>query len=573
MFGPTGSTSSSSSPIGLQVNALSSDTLQYLGGKVGTIIEAKVVKVIGDAISKNNSAQPSTPPAIKSNSENVQQSRYIIDLSVNGQRLQVTAELAPRIGQVLQLEVLSAQTTRLVSTSAIQSPSSLLNIEQTLTTATKPAERINLAIPTDKLAATSQSKADTPITFIQQALRNSLPKQLGRSDILQSLLFLSNPKTALAPSTANPSSTQQAAPTSNSNINSFITSPSPSNLLKSTQSTNFITTANVVVNDSPKLKTLNLLFNQLSQSIPQQSSLETAAGVKQAIQNNGVFYEQKIGKIIESTQFRTSKNAIANTETVSKLNNEHTIENIRQKIQGEVIQKDIKFRLLKLAAEVKSLLGNNSNTTPESRLNSPALDRQAPLNALWQLDNASALQHLIQSNSTSSQRDLTDSLLQILRLSLGAAARTQSQQLFTLGSQFVSAVEANHTQTLAMELPIWLDQKLALIDLRLEREPNGKKKKGDTNTQWNIRLRFDLDEYGELTALASLRNRSMTAIFWASKDSLAKKINAELETMNNVLTNTGLTVQNLQCRTGTISIDNNSSIASLLESSLLNTKI
>ena len=144
-----------------------------------------------------------------------------------------------------------------------------------------------------------------------------------------------------------------------------------------------------------------------------------------------------------------------------------------------------------------------------------------------------------------------DGLLQLLRMALGVVARTQSHQLLAVNTQLAAAnADSNISQSLTMELPLWVEQKINLVDLRVDAEKPQRKSGSSQDKVWNARLQFDLDQYGQLVALATLRAKTVAAVLWASESATADKISKELTEVAENFDRLGLTVQNLQCRVG-----------------------
>ena len=162
-------------------------------------------------------------------------------------------------------------------------------------------------------------------------------------------------------------------------------------------------------------------------------------------------------------------------------------------------------------------------------------------------------------------------MVQLLRLALGATARTQTQQILAVGSQLAGQVDPQINQSLNVELPLWLDQRLSMVEIKLEREKAARRAREKIDT-WNVRLRFDLEELGELTALATLQGKRMAAVLWSSQPQLTEKIQAELAEVTSQLKQSGLDVQHLHCRTGQPPAATDSKAANILQMNLLDTQ-
>jgi hypothetical protein len=149
-----------------------------------------------------------------------------------------------------------------------------------------------------------------------------------------------------------------------------------------------------------------------------------------------------------------------------------------------------------------------------------------------------------------SGREGNEQLLQLLRLALSVVTRTQSQQLFTANTQLLATNDNVANQSWSLELPVWVDQKLNLIDIHIEAEKDSKQLNKTDEKAWNARLAFDLEEHGSMVAFATLRGKTIAAVLWVTEKATVVKVNRELALMAENLNRLGLQVEQLQCRVG-----------------------
>ena len=206
---------------------------------------------------------------------------------------------------------------------------------------------------------------------------------------------------------------------------------------------------------------------------------------------------------------------------------------------------DHKQATLQLITALKDSLFVNS--VSRDKPTHPALQNNATLVSLWPLVT-SALTHGASYKPSGSDSD--EQLLQLLRQALNVITRTQSQQLFTANTQLFGNNDNVNNQSWSLELPIWVDQKLNLIDIQIESNKDSDQQSATEEKAWNARLAFDLEQHGNMVAFVSLRGKTLAAVLWVTEAATVDKVNAELKLMANNLDRLGLQVERLQCRVG-----------------------
>lgn len=514
----------------IQLKAATTDTLQYLATRVGELVEAKVVKVthqlVNDKATRESqlSVQPQAKQAmdlsarskdtVKQSSLELNPNRYEVLMNVGGNKtLSVQSPLAPRIGQILQLQVLSSQQVEITGlrTGSISEAISSSPIHNS-----NPLAASSQALRNPETLANSQqakTRAES-IAILHSALRDNLPKQVAKESLTNHLEALTR---------------QQAASTSTANLSS----------------------------------PLQLATKQLQKSINTLQSVTQPDGLANALRNSGLLYEAKLAQLINTA--RTNGLALANpainalaqklgitlasnpaTELAANIN---TANNQVGSSDKPVLTNNIdhKQAALQLITALKSSL--LSKDIASNKVSNPALKDNATLASLWALVANSA-----NNNNTlglrSSASDNDDQLLQLLRLALSVVTRTQSQQLFNANTQLFSHADNVNNPSWSLELPVWVEQKLNLIDIQIASDQNNKQLAADEEKAWNARLTFDLEQHGSMVAFASLRGKTIAAVLWVTEAATVKRVNAELALMAQNLDRLGLQVERLQCRIG-----------------------
>ena len=158
-------------------------------------------------------------------------------------------------------------------------------------------------------------------------------------------------------------------------------------------------------------------------------------------------------------------------------------------------------------------------------------------------------------------------ILPLLRLLVGLVSRVQSQQLTTLNTQ---QSMSDNTGFLLFELPIWIDQIISTLELRLQWDKsNSAEYQLQGQRIWNAKLSFDCGSAGQLISMISLRGKKCSALFWAPNADIKTKVSSSLDDLNEVLTQQGMIVDKLQCVLGIPKNNsNNMSITKLLDTSI-----
>jgi len=494
----------------IQLRAATTDTSQYLAARVGELVEAKVIKVTQQLVSdkaglerqltakpesKASTKQPmnvnapsktiSAKAAIELNPNRYQ---VLMDVGAN-KTLSVQSPLAPRIGQILQLQVLSHQQVEIMGlrTGVISESTPLIS----------SASQQALAAKNAGLISNSQTDHAKALATLQASLRTNLPRQTTKESLTATLETLTRQQSLL------PASLQTA-------------------------------------------------ITQLQKSISPLQQLTQANGLANALNNSGLLYEAKLAQLLTAARTKgigISNPAIKTLANALNLNNGLVPSDTQTQAQTQTQVKasniDHKQAVLQLINTLKSSL-HTSNVASGKPIN-PALQNNATLASLWTLvTNATMADASLKTSSGESN----EQLLQLLRLALSVVTRTQSQQLFTANTQLLATNDNVANQSWSLELPLWVDQKLNVIDIHIEAEKDSEQLTAADEKAWNARLSFDLEEHGSMVAFATLRGKTIAAVLWVTKAATVNKVNRELALMSENLDRLGLKVERLQCRVG-----------------------
>lgn len=498
-------------------------------------------------------------------------------LSKNQQSTNIAQSLATVLSQTSSSNSISHSVNQLSSPQNTTHQATNAGIKNVATTTSKASLQGNQALNT---ALTSEVK------FQAQNTQQSNGIQRLLDNLIQSTRS-NNPRSSQLDT---PIKTRQL----NSSLPASVASPQSSVQRNNTQ------VANTIIHLSTLLKAS---LSQLQQSIPNAQTLTTTEGIKEAIQNSGYSYEQKIhtlaklNKAVANHQQMGTVTSKASNYNHSKLTvplNDPTLNqsrelaiNVSKKTNGfennarldkveipvqnsvkQLLTNDIKYNLLNSAQLSKQLL-NVLLSTQQSSI---------PSNMIQEFIDASLAESVrteLANNIGSTQRSdpsSSDGLMQLLKQLLSTAARQQTNGLSNVGAQLLAGNDGQQNPVnFYAELPMFFGQKLDQVDLHIDRY-SSKKNNGTEKDAWHVKLRFDMEALGELTALATLNNKKISATFWASNESLANEINEKLTSFNSNLKRLGIDVASLTTHVGEMPVENNISLSELLDRHIVDTQ-
>ncbi|MGB5397475.1 MAG: flagellar hook-length control protein FliK [Gammaproteobacteria bacterium] len=262
-----------------------------------------------------------------------------------------------------------------------------------------------------------------------------------------------------------------------------------------------------------ELPTLQPLLRQVVNALPTRNDMIQLAGLKQAIQQSGVFYEARLA--------------------AQAMNNQ------------AILAPDIKALLTRLLAgyeraaprlpQVPSSMTTSTVTGAANELVPPPLRGSVPAihnraHATRELTNAA-----MQSEITLLPRKLEAALARI--------------SLF----QVATAENFNDGQMLwQLEIPVRQGDNVEMVALTIEREQHGP---GEDDETWAVNLALDLPQLGALHIHISMNHEGIHSSFRTRSPESQALIESRLSSLREALEQQGLAVQSLNCRTETATSD------------------
>lgn len=259
---------------------------------------------------------------------------------------------------------------------------------------------------------------------------------------------------------------------------------------------------------APKLpQPLVEIVRNIVEQLPSTKTINSGEGLKQAVTQSGLFLETKLAQSLLPNQ----PTAIPATPNISI---------------------DFKGGLLSLLVSLFTLTKATPGANPPR-----AANMRAPFLPHLHLQAQPATQP-----SLTQQMNLQQTLLELLRNVEGGLARLQLSQLISSGT------EEDGRRLWALELPVRNGENIDLIQLRIQKEKEGREKK--KNALWTVNLAFDLAGLGPIQVRVMLTNGTINTTFWSEKTQTTELINDHLDILHQRFEEVGLTVGVLESHKG-----------------------
>lgn len=254
---------------------------------------------------------------------------------------------------------------------------------------------------------------------------------------------------------------------------------------------------------------LRALAQQILQQLPRPGDAASAKGVKQALQQSGLFMENQLAKTISQ--------------------------------QLPLPAADLKANLLRLLALLQRQLNprtappakseTNPRQTADNRSPAPPLRHAMP--EAQAKTAASLLQH------TTAQRMLGELLRQVD----GNLARIQLHQLASLHKEHDAA------RVISTEIPLHHGSGTDVFHVRIDEQPAQQQTTPREKT-WSITLAFDIGEMGPVHVKLTLGGDIINTTFWAQQASTKHAIDTQLSVLQHNMLKAGLSIGHIVCHHG-----------------------
>ncbi len=303
----------------------------------------------------------------------------------------------------------------------------------------------------------------------------------------------------------------------------------------------------------------------LRQQLPNREHIATAAGLKDALKNSGLFLEQKL--VQSARPAPTPGSASTTTNTSQMLNGDlktqltrlltstqQEISRIENKPQGNERSLNALQARLATLRQLGSLLQRPPATTvrPLSvHALTPLFSSGPPLlpdindNKQTQLRGPASRGTASPIATLAFQASVLMILKELARQTEGALARVRLNQLNALPTQ------EQPNPPLLFEVPIRHNETIRPISLRVEEEQRQQTGEEEHHQRHTVHLSLDLENLGPLHARVSLINEKILVTMWAERTETLTIISKHLHELHQRLREAGIQLDPIQCLQGT----------------------
>jgi flagellar hook-length control protein FliK len=282
-----------------------------------------------------------------------------------------------------------------------------------------------------------------------------------------------------------------------------------------------VSSPNITKALTAELPTLQPLLRQVMNALPTRNDMIQLSGLKQAIQQSGVFYEARLASLAMNNQ--------------------------------AILAPDIKALLTRLRAGYERatprLPPAKSPATTSTPSATPTSTVTGGANELVPPPLRGSVPAIHKHAHTG--RELTNAEMQseITLLPRKLEAALSRISLF----QVATAENFNDGQMLwQLEIPVRHGDNVDMVALTIEREQHGQ---GEADESWAVDLALDLPQLGELHIHTSLNQEGIHSSFRTRSPEAQALIESRLSSLREALEQQGLAVQSLNCHTETVTCD------------------
>lgn len=285
---------------------------------------------------------------------------------------------------------------------------------------------------------------------------------------------------------------------------------------------------------TPLPPAVEAIVKQLYANLPSAARIEQAQQLKQAVNNSGVFLENKLNQAVRGKPDMDMTRAL------------------QQSLQGpgdkpsavSVGGVDLKATLTRLLGAIQQVSrgaaaqgspaqpGTSATQTPPLPFAPPPLRGQAPQP---------------QARAEASVQQLASLPLLLAELSQQGEAALSRIQLHQAASLPAAEPTAN---SWALELPIRHGGQVDLFDMVIEEETSQQQGDDDHGHPWSVTLAFDLNGLGPVYAKLRLNQDKVSTLFWAEHDETVRLFNQHLDELLQRYRDHGLETAELRCFQG-----------------------
>lgn len=306
-----------------------------------------------------------------------------------------------------------------------------------------------------------------------------------------------------------------------------------------------------------KLAEIKQITTNIIQALPNQKKIITVEGLKNAIQNSGVFLEPKLQKFL--VENRAILTTLVNTTKAVYITKAQAQQPIKDPTQLNIPSKnnnpieptriDLKANLIKLIQVLKSWPTSTSQPVTSTSQQTTPTPQQALTNIqVPQLKTVIQAQQQQAASATSSQAAILNfdqKIKELLTKTEGALSKITVNQLASSNTEGSPA-----RQAWQIEIPLFNSQSPESIFLKIEREDSNNKESKETELQWTVSLEMEPPNLGLIRNKLSLKNEHINSSFWAENNQTRVLIKQHLDILRAQFHRANLKPESIQVQTG-----------------------
>lgn len=262
-------------------------------------------------------------------------------------------------------------------------------------------------------------------------------------------------------------------------------------------------------------------------NLSDRQSITTGQGLKQAIQNSGLFLEAKLVASLKSI-----------AEPAQKLTDKLTQQAADVATKPELAQtlnRDLKAGLLRIIQVLEQTLpAQKESTTPRNHASAEA-NQAVNRNQAQVTHGKSAAPHL----ELESYAEL-DELRRVVDSSLARIQVNQTKAIVTEESQMPLWV---------IDLPFLDEQEVRLAQMRIAYEEGAGKRERSGRT-WQVNITLELEELGKIDVRLTMSGNEISSSVWAANSDTYQLLTQNIDQLSAQLQRAGLKVDAINCFPG-----------------------
>lgn len=260
------------------------------------------------------------------------------------------------------------------------------------------------------------------------------------------------------------------------------------------------------------------MAQKILNTLPSNKSFSTPQGLQQAINQSGLFLEAKIARTLQQPQTAQGQ-AMPNLVT------------------------DFKGSLLSLLASLFTLTKATpvSSLIPQTIMQAITRPPLPPQPQQPQQSQQSQRQGRA-ATATTQQANLQQALIELLRSVESGLSRIILNQVAS------TPHEDDGKRSWIMEIPVRHNEQIDVFRLRIDKENENEKSKAAES--WTVNLAFQLKTLGPIQIRVTLAKGVINTVFWAEHSQTNALINEHLASLQQRLTDAGLTVGGISAHCG-----------------------